>query len=76
MIASQLSGHCDVIDCDVISRMKTERVRHGDDVQRSSFLSSFIDSLGHVKQGKSEGFESCDRLIVWKRPIWVKIGDV
>ena len=28
------------------------------------------------KQGKSEGFESCDRLIVRKRPIWVKIGDV
>ena len=29
-----------------------------------------------IKQGKSEGFESCDRHIVWKRPIWVKIGDV
>ena len=29
-----------------------------------------------VKQGKSEGFESCDRPIVRKRPIWVKIGDV
>ena len=28
------------------------------------------------KQGKSEGFESCDRPIVQKRPIWVKIGDV
>ena len=31
-------------------------------------------SLG--QQGKSEGFESCDRPIVRKRPIWVKIGDV
>ena len=30
----------------------------------------------HSQQGKSEGFESCDRPIVWKRPIWVKIGDV
>ena len=30
----------------------------------------------HQKQGKSEGFESCDRPIVRKRPIWVKIGDV
>ena len=30
----------------------------------------------HRKQGKSEGFESCDRPIVRKRPIWVKIGDV
>ena len=27
------------------------------------------------KQGKSELFESCDWPIVWKRPIWVKIGD-
>ena len=30
----------------------------------------------HSQQGKSEGFESCDRPIVQKRPIWVKIGDV
>ena len=31
----------------------------------------------HTKeQGKSEGFESCDRLVVRTRPIWVKIGDV
>ena len=29
-----------------------------------------------IKQGKSEGFESCDRPIVRKRPTWVKIGDV
>ena len=29
-----------------------------------------------MKQGKSEGFESCDWPIVRKRPIWVKIGDV
>ena len=29
-----------------------------------------------IKQGKSEVFESCDRPIVRKRPIWVKIGDV
>ena len=28
------------------------------------------------QQGKSEGFESCKRPIVRKRPIWVKIGDV
>ena len=28
------------------------------------------------KQGKSEGFESCDWPKVRKRPIWVKIGDV
>ena len=30
----------------------------------------------YMEQGKSEGFESCDRPIVRKRPIWVKIGDV
>ena len=29
-----------------------------------------------VQQGKCEGFESCDRPIVRKHPIWVKIGDV
>ena len=37
------------IDCDVISRMKTERVRHGDKVSRSSFLSSFMDSFCRVR---------------------------
>ena len=31
---------------------------------------------GDLEQGKSEGFESCDRPIVRKRPIWVKSGDV
>ena len=36
------------IDCDVISRTKTERVRHGDDVWRSSFVSSFMELLCHV----------------------------
>ena len=29
-----------------------------------------------LEQGKSEGFESCDRPIVRKCAIWVKIGDV
>ena len=29
-----------------------------------------------LEQSKSEGFESCDRPIVRKCPIWVKIGDV
>ena len=32
--------------------------------------------MDNLEQGKSEGFESCDRPIVRKRPIWVKIGDV
>ena len=32
--------------------------------------------LCSLQQDKSEGFESCDRPIVRKRPIWVKIGDV
>ena len=30
----------------------------------------------YLQQGKSEGFESCDRPIVRKSPIWVKISDV
>ena len=34
------------------------------------------EKLAIQQQGKSEGFESCDRPIVRKRPIWVKIGDV
>ena len=34
---------------------------------------NFTDDL---EQGKSEGFESCDRPTVGKCPIWVKIGDV
>ena len=36
----------------------------------------YVDQVLKFKQGKSEGFESCDRPIVRKRPIWVKIGDV
>ena len=37
---------------------------------------SFTEHWRTAKQGKSEGFESCDRPIVHKRPILVKIGDV
>ena len=33
-------------------------------------------NLKTYKQGKSEGFESCDRPIVRKCPIWVRNGDV
>ena len=32
--------------------------------------------MNDLQLGKSEGFESYDQPIVWKRPIWVKIGDV
>ena len=36
-----------------------------------------VAAYKHISnQGKSEGFECCDRPIVRKRPIWVKIGDV
>ena len=31
--------------------------------------------MDDLQQGKSEGFESCDRPIVRKRPIWVKFDD-
>ena len=37
------------IDCDIISRTKTERVRHGNYVKRLSFLLSFMDSLCRAK---------------------------
>ena len=37
------------IDCHVINTTKIERVRHGDDVYRLSFLSSFMDSLFRVR---------------------------
>ena len=37
------------IDCDVINRTWSERVGHGDDVWRSSFIGSFMDSLCHVR---------------------------
>ena len=37
---------------------------------------SLEKSGSYFKQGKSEGFESCDRPVVRKCPIWVKIGDV
>ena len=37
---------------------------------------SFEEHNLNLQQGKSEGFESCDRPIVRKRPIWVKICDV
>ena len=36
----------------------------------------WLKLVSGFKQGKSEGFESCDWPIVRKRPIWVKIGDV
>ena len=39
-------------------------------------LNSLMSEINVRKQGKSEGFESCDRPIVRKRPVWVKIGDV
>ena len=37
---------------------------------------AIVKSRVSCQQGKSEGFESCDRPIVRKRPIWVKIDDV
>ena len=43
--------------------------------QRDEILQTPYSSAFLWKQGKSEGFESCDRPIVQKRPIWVKIGD-
>ena len=50
--------------------ISTLPLKFGVDIQSQSKVSL------ETKQGKSEGFESCDRPIVRKRPIWVKIGDV
>ena len=44
--------------------------------ERQTNLTIHRAAWSQLKQGKSEGFESCDRFIVRKRPIWVKIGDV
>ena len=41
---------------------------------QNDISSSHFTNMG--EQGKSEGFESCDRPTVGKCPIWVKIGDV
>ena len=45
---------------------------------KSQLLDEHFSDIYQIKykQGKSEGFESCNRPIVQKRPIWVKIGDV
>ena len=51
-------------------------IKHGSDFELTKILHiSPVIEWTH-KQGKSEGFESCDQPIVRKRPIWVKIGDV
>ena len=42
----------------------------------SPVVSQWHNDSSHQQQGKSEGFQSCYRPVVRKRPIWVKIGDV
>ena len=51
VIASQLSGHCDVISTRLwrLQQNVTEQVSHGTGVWRSSFLSSFVGSLCRVR---------------------------
>ena len=52
-------------------------VIHNHNISSSSFFKNRpLFTTQWIEQGKSEGFESCDRPIVRKRPIWVKIGDV
>ena len=62
--------HNSCASCDVLSCAKFYRITVLWIWMRSKW--NFNDE----QQGKSEGFESCDRPIVRKRPIWVKIGDV
>ena len=42
----------------------------------TAFSKFGLENANKKEQGKSEGFESCDRPIVRKRPIRVKSGDV
>ena len=60
-----MSGNCQICFMNTGSHFPKKKIMH--------FLTR---KLYIYKQGKSEGFESCDRPIVRKRPIWVKIGDV
>ena len=46
------------------------------DIWRMHYVLINLTNASIKEQGKSEGFESCDRPTVRKRPIWVKIGDV
>ena len=51
VIVSQLSGHCDVMGNRRWRHQQNENltIETRDDVQRSPFLSSFIDLLCHVR---------------------------
>ena len=72
----------------ILSTLATDVLvlKHQTSIHRANKLSTvpyqcipkyYIDSEQSMrKQGKSEGFESCDRPIVRKRPIRVKSGDV
>ena len=63
--------HCyNIADADDLA---TQRTRSSSAIALSHLTRNILFS---TQQGKSEGFESCDRPIVRKRPIWVKIGDV
>ena len=60
-------------------RPVTRKLFPFDDVIMACSLMGFYErhnAADNCEQGKSEGFESCGRPIVRKRPIWVKIGDV
>ena len=63
---------------DMQSAIKILKNEISTDVMPQLFNSAWYNCKQmHVKQqGKSERFESCDRPIVRKRPIWVKITDV
>ena len=49
VLASQLCGHCDVISNRLWRQQHVNRVTHGVDVWRSSFLSPFMDSFYRVR---------------------------
>ena len=67
--------HCNHIHAHQVSLQQVFSIMEWDITKISNFDEKRY-CRSYIKQGKSEGFESCDRPIVRKRPIRVKIGDV
>ena len=65
VIASQLSRHSDIISNRLWCHQHNEdQERHGDDVLRSSFFTSFMDSLCCVRNNIMYVQYSCDKLFL------------
>ena len=71
VITSQLSGHCDIISNQLWHHQQNEnQARHGDDVPKSSFSSSFMDTLCCVRNKITyvlswRTVSVCTRVLFW-----------